>query len=381
MPSTRIEELWIYPIKACRGLRVQRARVCASGFELDREFCVVDLDGAIVSRCEAISQRKLPALATVEVSISADGAVLLLNAPGMPQAEVPIAHEVEVQASGVSTTSDGGWWLGATTAKQCSSASAWFTTYLNREVQSPDRPGLRVSGKTSASAFALCRCLGRGIEMASYPPEFPILEHAATDPRFAGNARKFSDFAPFLLVNQTSADEVGRLISGSRAPSGPAAYPIGVFRGNLVVRASTPWAEETWARVTIRSSADGTPLLSLRKIKECPRCTVPCRDGRSGAWLYTEEKLKLWKVLKKAFPAKFSDPQWGTWAGAFFGVYFGHGGALGATLHVGDAIEVVETTSWDAHLRGSRLHAVRRQAWLLVVLLAAVAAAVLAYRR
>ena len=116
----------------------------------------------------------------------------------------------------------------------------------------------------------------------------------------------------------------------------------------------------------------GTPVLTLHKIKECPRCTVPCRDGHSGGFVFPTEKLMLWKVLKAAFPAKFSDPQWGTWAGAFFGVYFGHAGVVGGTIRVGDAIVVDEKTRWDAHLRGGLLRS--WSAAVAVLILAALAA-------
>ena len=47
---------------------------------------------------------------------------------------------------------------------------------------------------------------------------------------------------------------------------------------------------------------------------------------------------------------KYSDPEWGDWAGPFFGVYFGHAAKEG-TLRVGDPIKVLETVAWDAHLR------------------------------
>ena len=377
----QIEELWIYPIKACRGVRVKSANVTASGFEHDRAWCIVDLDGEVVARCEAISQRKLPILATINVTFNGDSSALLVNAPGMRQLEVPTAPSayasepmVQVQASGVSTTTDGGWWLGAAECRQNTAGSAWLTEYLNRDAGDPERPGVRVSGKKSESHFAICRCLGHGIDMSSYPPIFPLTENAATDPRFAGNARRFADFAPFLLVNQASADFVASRVRATGVEC--ESYPIGSFRGNIVVRSAKPWAEETWRRITVRRGAStdsvGTPVLTLHKIKECPRCTVPCRDGHSGGFVFPTEKLMLWKVLKAAFPAKFSDPQWGTWAGAFFGVYFGHAGVVGGTIRVGDAIVVDEKTRWDAHLRGGLLRS--WSAAVAVLILAALAA-------
>lgn len=378
----KIEELWVYPVKACRGVRVDKAKVLASGLQYDRQWCVVDLEGTIIARCEAVSQRKLPALATVEVSMAADSSLLRLNAPGMPTLELPTdakAYDAEpmvmVQASGVSTTDGGGWWLGQQAARQSTAGSAWLNGYLNRSAGDLREPSLLISGKTKPATFALCYCPGKGIEMASYPPIFPLTAQAANDPRFAGNTRKFADFAPFLLVNQSSADYVAQLASANT-------YPIGSFRGNIVVRTASAWEEETWARATVRSPGDGALKLSLDKIKECPRCTVPCRDGFTGGWIFPEDKLKLWKVLKKVFPGKFGDKQWGTWSGAFFGVYFGHHGVEGAVLKVGDVIEVETWTRWDAHLKSSSalLAFLRNSVALqLVLAVAAAAAAALAF--
>jgi hypothetical protein len=102
-----------------------------------------------------------------------------------------------------------------------------------------------------------------------------------------------------------------------------------------VVRAPEAWAEESWARIEVQPAAGvgaAAAPLSLTKIKECPRCTVPCRDGLSGGWILPNAKLKLWTALKKVFPAKTADAEWGEWAGVFFGVYFGFGGGKGGAL-------------------------------------------------
>merc|ERR550532_2752789 len=90
---------------------------------------------------EAISQRKMPGLATVSVSFSADKSSLLLDAPGMPQLAIPAASRayleqetVHIECSGKSTTTGGGWSLGFDEAKVHPDASSWISNYLNREV-------------------------------------------------------------------------------------------------------------------------------------------------------------------------------------------------------------------------------------------------------
>lgn len=75
-----VSELWVHPIKSCRGISVQRAKFTRAGLVLDRAWAVVDLDGTRHAKMESISQRKLPKLATVVTAIVGD--VLEIDAPG-----------------------------------------------------------------------------------------------------------------------------------------------------------------------------------------------------------------------------------------------------------------------------------------------------------
>lgn len=309
--------------------------------------------------------------------MSADGLMLLVEAPGMPQLVVPVAEAqyaaepmVQVQSSGA------GWWLGAQACRQHTRGSAWFSEFLNREAE----PGMLASGGARASKFALCRSVApRGIEMSSYPPIVPLLEHAATDPRLAGNAVRFSDFAPFMLVNLASAEEIAH-------EAGVAHYPIEPFRSNLVVRAASGWEEEEWACVDVLPAsasrgraASRTPLLTLRRIAPCPACTAPCKED-------------LHKAHFPNRPTPPADPaaEWGSWwTGATFGVYFGHGGTEGSTLSVGDRLVVQTTTSPDVPTMRARaalmVHAKASVAfalvWQLVAMVLAAAMGVVAAAR
>ena len=41
-----VTELWVYPVKGCRGTRVKSSELTPSGLAFDRAWCVVDLDGS-----------------------------------------------------------------------------------------------------------------------------------------------------------------------------------------------------------------------------------------------------------------------------------------------------------------------------------------------
>jgi len=354
MPGAVIDEIWVYPVKGCRGIQVESARLTPTGFEFDRTWCIVDTEGKNITRMEAINQRKMPSLVKVSVTFSPDKSSISLQAPDMPILTIPTAVEaysneetLNVECCGKSTTTGAGWSLGFIEGKMHAEGSAWFTKFLNQQVQ----PGGKLrSGFTQASKYALVRGQGQ-LNLADYPPIFPLIERSKTDEsyksRFSGNAKRFADFAPLHLVHKASTRW-----TGERTHNGDT-YPTRSFRGNLIVGGDAePWAEETWRMIQVvhknGSGIDST--ITLNKIKEVPRCTVPCRDQDTGEFLFPQETLRLWKVLRKAFPAKDKDPEWGTWVGPYFGVYFGHRGQEG-TIHVGDSIQILERCKWDDHLR------------------------------
>jgi uncharacterized protein YcbX len=293
---------------------------------------------------------QMPVLATIKVSF--DSNMIYLDAPGMAQVAMPTlpdsyedAPSIRVESAGASPA--GTWSLAFLDCKQHVEASDWMNQYLNRpdDVEVPE--GRRVNGKMTAGKFAVVRSMHNVVDLGKYPPIFPLIEksktNAAYKKRFEGNYRRLSDFAPFLLVSESSARFLVKQCEVDE-------YPTRSFRGNIVVdgKGLEPWAEETWAKLEISSEKHDT--LVLHTIKQCPRCTVPCRDQTTGKFLFQADPLKLWKVLKAIYPRKFHDPEWGSWAGAIMGVYMGHNGKEGK-LMVGDIITPIEIVPWDAHLQ------------------------------
>ena len=59
----RITALNVYPVKGCRGIALDSARVAATGFEHDREWLIVRPDGRFMT------QREEPRLALIETAL------------------------------------------------------------------------------------------------------------------------------------------------------------------------------------------------------------------------------------------------------------------------------------------------------------------------
>lgn len=77
----KVQSLWVYPIKSCRGIELERAKVLPTGLEFDRLFTFAHLrspfpvgldssaDEKRQHRWEFITQRRFPLLATVQVDL------------------------------------------------------------------------------------------------------------------------------------------------------------------------------------------------------------------------------------------------------------------------------------------------------------------------
>lgn len=81
-----ISELWIYPIKSCKGMKMQHVEVTPRGFEMDRAFMVVDANGKFVT------QRSAPSMALIEVAIIVENGELILSAVPICQLRLTIPN-------------------------------------------------------------------------------------------------------------------------------------------------------------------------------------------------------------------------------------------------------------------------------------------------
>ncbi|MFH0990321.1 MAG: MOSC domain-containing protein [bacterium] len=79
-----LSELWIYPIKSCRGISCSSALLEERGLQHDRRWMIVDSDGNF------LTQRALPKLASISVNIDEDQ--LAISAPAIESLLLPCSH-------------------------------------------------------------------------------------------------------------------------------------------------------------------------------------------------------------------------------------------------------------------------------------------------
>ena len=226
MTTLRVTELWTYPVKSCRGTALEHAAVRARGLPWDRHWMVVDAAGRF------LTQRELPAMATIAPAVTPDG--LVLSAPGLPDLALPLAAET---------------------------GDALVTVW---------RDTLRARTVSDAADRWLSRHLGVDCRLIRFADGV----RRPVDPTYGqpDDETAFSDGFPLLLIGQGS-------LAGLNARL-PAPISMRRFRPNLVVAGAPPHAEDDWRRVRVGA-------VTFRVVKPCSRCAIttvdPDRGERGGA--------------------------------------------------------------------------------------------------
>lgn len=221
-PAVRITALNIYPVKGCRGIALDSARIAATGFEHDREWLITRPDGRFMT------QREEPRLALIETALA--GETLRLHVPGGGELSVPIntrGREVEVTC-----------WKDLCAAFDAGEEAAEF---LTRYLGSPMR---------------LVRFDARRKRPAN-PQWTPGVEAL----------NQFSDGFPWLLASEASLEDLNSRLSRK--------LPMNRFRPNIVVSGLPPFGEDH-----LHDLAGGG--VRLRRAKPCTRCIVTTTDQATG---------------------------------------------------------------------------------------------------
>lgn len=217
----KLTALFIHPIKACRGISVQEARVTDRGLENDRRYMLVDEHGTF------FTQRTEPRLSSVATAI--EGTTLSVSAPGFGEVSLPLALS-EGESRDVVV------WRSRLVARVSAEGSAFMSAFCDRPLSLVYMPDDVVRGVNPA--------YGRPTDRTS-----------------------FADGYPFLLISEKSlADLEGRV---------GAEMPVERFRPNLLIDGDEPHVEDRMTSFTLGD-------VSFRGVKPCERCVVTTIDPASG---------------------------------------------------------------------------------------------------
>ncbi|MCX6016659.1 MAG: MOSC domain-containing protein [Chloroflexales bacterium] len=218
----QIHALYIYPIKGCRGVSVNQAKVEDIGLADDRRYLVVDADGKF------LSQRELPAMARIVVTATATGWQLASDNHAPLQITpfyTGITRLVTI------------WRNTSTVVDQGNDVAEWLSHVLGQP----------------------CRLVRMALGYRRH-----------VDPKYAthpADAVSFADGYASLIANEASLADLNTRL----------ATPIGMdrFRPNIVVSGATAWAEDQWHELQVGN-------VTMTAVKPCARCTVTTTDQLTG---------------------------------------------------------------------------------------------------
>jgi uncharacterized protein YcbX len=218
-----------FPVKSCRGQRLDTATVEPWGLAGDRRWLVVDEAGAL------LTAREHPRLLLVGTEVRADGG-LQLSSPDAGALAVDVPSDGPLVPVRV-------WSSELLAASAAADAHAWFS---------------RIVGEPARLVYL----------------DDPTRRRA--NPRFAGPEAfvSFADGYPLLLATSGSLDQLNEWIAaGPRAEEGP--LPMIRFRPNVVVDGTGAFAEDGWRRLRIGSTV-------FRAVKGCDRCVMTMTDAETA---------------------------------------------------------------------------------------------------
>lgn len=222
-----ISGLWVYPIKSCRGIALDAAKLTRDGLAWDRHWMLVDRDGRF------LTQRQHPRMALVETALGDEA--LRVGADGMPAIEVPFRPDGARVAATV-------WRDTCAAIDAGDAAAAWFSDVLGMH----------------------CRLVA-----------FDEREPRLSDPDYAGDSgatTQFSDGFALLVIGDASLVALNeRLASKDVAP-----VAMTRFRPNLTVRGLDAFDEDHANELRTASGA------VLRLVKPCARCQITTIDPLTG---------------------------------------------------------------------------------------------------
>ncbi|SBS31319.1 MOSC domain protein [Marinomonas aquimarina] len=236
MPLT-VSELAIYPLKSCKAVTLQSAKVNLSGLEFDRRYMLIDEQGMFVTA------RNHPTLTLIEANIAQDK--LLVSHPDQ-------AKGITLQPANFSCRyADTEIWENKVQGQLTeASVDTWFSELLQMSVR------LVYFGEQSE-------------RFTSRRPDRPVA---------------FADGYPFLLTTQASLQELNS--------SGPQTNEMARFRPNIVISGNQPFAEDSWKRIRIGG-------VIFENVKPCERCIFTTLDpvtaerSKKGEPLKTLAKFRL----------------------------------------------------------------------------------------
>jgi uncharacterized protein YcbX len=267
-PPTEIVELWVYPVKSCRGFQVNTTRLRKSGLTLDRNWMFIDAETR-----NFLTIRSDPSMTLIDTALIADP-----KSPGGAQSEllrISIRDKDKTKAK-----------------QQPSSVTipayptrAWLdkhTTLSTVTIWDSPTDAWSYSSEINAPFSAF---FGKPVLLVyKGPTARPCAVNGSPALYGTSTPHHFADVMSLTVANATSIADLNRRL-GYTSANHPSALTIERFRPNIVVAGTSPWEEDTWKRVrisTVLRDVEALYKIDLDVVARCARCQVPNVDPQTA---------------------------------------------------------------------------------------------------
>ncbi|KXS22002.1 hypothetical protein M427DRAFT_65122 [Gonapodya prolifera JEL478] len=335
----KVKNLYMYPVKSCRGLELNEATIANHGFAFDRQWMIVREDFASYSEpahTRIVTMRDVPTVILITPKLDLNepvpgstqtayerGGTLTLS---HPKASDTVAVPFPCKGKSISFEVFGD----PVQVVDCGDAAAlWLSAICGESVRlvvnDYQSCAPRVSTNTygddpilmpeAASKVTVRHCVPVGHQL---PPPYSIRAQAA-----------FADAYPYLLVSTGSMRDLNAHLA-ERVTQGKgdlsSVRPIN-FRPNIVVENEVAFEEDTWMAVKI----GGSTIHVLSRATRCMATTVDPDTAQK-----TKDPLTTIQSYRRVEPNAKYEACFGMW-----GVHEPE--CVGNTIKVGDEIDVLKT--------------------------------------
>jgi uncharacterized protein len=234
--SMIIEEIYIYPVKGCAGIRLEQVSLDDYGLLNDRLYQLVDADHRFMS------QRTTPKMSQIIASIK--DKQLILHYPGLE--DLNIRDVFTTQTLNVSI------WEDEVEADDVGDQAAdWFSTALG----------------TKARLVKIGTSYNRNVRLGD---------------KTLPNQVHFGDSQPILVISKESLNDLNARLE----------VPVGMdrFRPNIVISGVNAYDEDRFTEIEMNT-------VKLHFTKKCARCTVTTIDQKTS--ISGPEPLKTLSTYRK----------------------------------------------------------------------------------
>lgn len=295
----RIEEIYLFPVKSLRGIKVKEAKVLKHGLQYDRIYMLA-LPTADPKTVRFVTQREEPKLVKVSQRIEGDWIILHndetgkeLKLPADPSDRFKDLNVVNVDV-----------WGGNVESYDIGSTIQGFSEFW-AGLLGPKYDGLTILARKTSRPLDPTRFKPEDLSTMDYTPE-----------------TTFQDGSPANLICTASLETLQLRVNVQTEGIELSAEN---FRPNLVVATEDPFEEDDWDKIKI-----GEDLWIITDL--CRRCQMPTVNVENGEFEKSKQPTRALNQFRKVHYKHPSDP--------CFGMEL-YPSKCGQSVRVGDVVEVV----------------------------------------